>query len=52
MLLQLQTCDETLQLLAEKGIEVHVRETKEAAKLYNDLAASGAAVGGLFHSTC
>ena len=52
MLLQLHTCNETLQLLSEEGVEVHIRETKEAAKLYNDLAASGAAVGGLFHSTC
>jgi len=52
MLLQLQTCRETLQLLSAAGVEVHVKETSEAAKLYNDLAADGVAIGGLFHSTC
>ena len=52
MLLQLQTCNETLQFLDSEGIEVHVKETKQAAQLYNDLAADGKAVGGLFHSTC
>jgi len=31
---------------------VHVAETKEAAAIYNDLAARGEAVGGMFHSTC
>ncbi len=51
MQLQLQTCPETLQLLKEKGISVHVEETKSAAKLYNTLAESEM-VGGLFHSTC
>ena len=52
MLLQLQTCNETLQFLDSEGIEVHVKETKQAAQLYNNLAADGKAVGGLFHSTC
>ena len=52
MLLVLRTCRETLDLLEERGITVHVAETKEAAKLYNDLASQGQAVGGLFHSTC
>ena len=51
MLLMLQTCQETLDLLEEKNITVHVAETKEAAKIYNDLAARGNQVGGLFHST-
>ena len=52
MLLMLRTCRETLDLLEERGIIVHVAETKEAAKMYNDLASQGQAVGGLFHSTC
>jgi hypothetical protein len=52
MLLRLQTCQETLDLLDVKGITLHIAETKKAAAIYNNLAASGAAVGGLFHSTC
>ena len=52
MLLRLLTCKETLFLLEEKGIVVHVAETKEAAEIYNDLASKDVAVGGLFHSTC
>jgi len=52
MLLRLETCPETLALLERQGIEVRVAETREAAAIYNELAASGAAVGGLFHSTC
>lgn len=52
MLLRLQTCEETLTLLEERGIKIHVAETKEAAEMYNQLAAKGVAVGGLFHSTC
>lgn len=51
MLSRLQTCPETLQLLKDKGIGVHVEETKKAAELYNRLA-EGEWVGGLFHSTC
>ena len=52
MLLKLRTCEETVDLLKAKGIDVHIAETKEAAELYNELAAGGEAVGGLFHSTC
>jgi len=52
MLLMLRTCRETLGLLEERGITVHVAETKEAAKIYNQLASQGQAVGDLFHSTC
>ena len=52
MLLRLETCASTLELLEQKGIEVKVAETREAAAIYNELAAGGAAVGGLFHSTC
>jgi len=52
MLLRLQTCQETLDMLAEKHIAVHVAETKQAAEIYNDLVRRGEPVGGLFHSTC
>ncbi|MDJ0955426.1 MAG: Mth938-like domain-containing protein [Arenicellales bacterium] len=52
MLLMLQTCQETLDLLEQKKINVHVEETKAAAQIYNDLASRGEPVGGLFHSTC
>jgi hypothetical protein len=48
---RLQVCPETLDLLRRKGIPVHVLPTKEAARLYNELAAEQK-VGGLFHSTC
>lgn len=51
MELVLQTCPETLQMLRDKGIAVHVEETKAAVDLYNRLAQTEA-VGGLFHSTC
>ncbi len=51
MQLRLQTCPETLEFLKEKGIPVHVEETKRAAEFYNKLAESEL-VGGLFHSTC
>ncbi len=52
MLLRLRTCSETMSLLEAEGIAVHVAETKKAARIYNDLASRGDAVGGLFHSTC
>ncbi len=50
--LQLQTSQDTLNVLKGRGIQVHVEETTAAVKLYNDLAEQGVAVGGLFHSTC
>ncbi len=52
MLSRLQTCQETLDLLESRDIEVHVAETKKAVEIYNELLQSGQAVGGLFHSTC
>ena len=52
MLLMLQTCPETLDLLEQNQINIHVEETKAAAEVYNDLASRGEPVGGLFHSTC
>lgn len=51
MQLVLQTCPETLELLRDHEIEVHVEETKAAVELYNRLAQTER-VGGLFHSTC
>ncbi len=52
MLLMLHTCQETLEMLKERHIKVHVAETQAAARVYNGLAANREAVGGLFHSTC
>jgi hypothetical protein len=51
MELQLQVDPRTLTFLAEQGVAVHVAETTEAVRIYNDLAATQP-VGGLFHSTC
>ena len=51
MQLALQTCPETLRMLQEQGIPVHVEETRAAVELYNRLAETEP-VGGLFHSTC
>ncbi len=52
MLLMLRTCQETLDLLENRNITVHVAETNAAVEIYNGLVADGEAVGGLFHSTC
>jgi hypothetical protein len=51
MQLVLQTSPETLEFLRERGIPVHVVETRAAVDLYNKLV-QDQAVGGLFHSTC
>ena len=48
---RLQVCIETIGLLEENGIEVHVLETGAAVEKYNELAASRR-VAGLIHSTC
>ncbi len=47
----LQVEPQTLQMLKEKGIEVHILQTELAAKLYNKFRETDS-VGGLFHSTC
>lgn len=52
MLLRLHTTKETLELLESRHIPVHLAETRQAVKIYNDLVQQGRAVGGLFHSTC
>lgn len=49
---RLKTMPETLRLLEEAGVPVHVEETRDAVDLYNRLATEGESVGGLFHSTC
>lgn len=49
---RLQVCPETLELLANKGIEVEVLQTEAAVKRFNELRETAAPVGGLFHSTC
>jgi hypothetical protein len=41
----------TVEWLEHKGITVHVLETREAVKRYNELADNNA-VGALIHSTC
>lgn len=48
---QLHVHPDTRRYLAERSITVHVAETREAVKIYNDLA-EGTLVAGLFHSTC
>jgi hypothetical protein len=48
---RLQVCPETLQILADKGIEVEVLQTEAAVKRFNELRETGP-TGGLFHSTC
>jgi hypothetical protein len=48
---RLRVCPETLALLADRGVDVRVLETKEAVECFNKLRQLGP-VGGLFHSTC
>ncbi len=48
---RLRVCPETLKLLSDRGIAVHVLQTEEAVPVYNRLVETDR-VGGLFHSTC
>ena len=48
---QLQVQPDTYRYLEQRSITVHIAETREAVKLYNDLT-EGTLVAGLFHSTC
>ena len=50
--LRLNTCPETLALLAEQGVRVEQCETGLAIELYNRLVESGTAAAALLHSTC
>jgi hypothetical protein len=49
--LRLEVMPETLEVLQDKGIAVHVLETREAVRVYNELAET-MPVGALLHSTC
>ena len=49
---RLGVCTETETLLRERGIPYHNERTKEAVRLFNQLAGEGKRVGGVFHSTC
>ena len=48
---QLQIDPATLTYLGMRSVEVRVLETRDAVKIYNELA-EASPVGGLFHSTC
>ncbi len=48
---QLHVHPDTCRYLEERSITVHVAETREAVRIYNDLTGRALA-GGLFHSTC
>jgi hypothetical protein len=48
---RLQVMDETLTMLEEQGITVHVLQTEEAVEKYNRLR-NAEPVGALIHSTC
>jgi hypothetical protein len=51
MLNRLQVCPETMQWLNQTGSAVHVLQSEEAVKLYNELAAEKP-VAALIHTTC
>lgn len=48
---RLQVSPETLEYLKNHEVEVHVLQTEDAVKKYNELAETEA-VGALIHSTC
>lgn len=48
---RLEVCPETLQLLAEHNVEIHVLQSEVAVRVYNELRESQL-VGALIHSTC
>jgi hypothetical protein len=48
---RLQICQQTLQMLENKNILVHVEPSEAAVRLYNELSESER-VGALIHSTC
>ncbi|MDH3594680.1 MAG: Mth938-like domain-containing protein [Rhodospirillales bacterium] len=48
---RLQVCPETLELLEGRGVAVHVLQSEQAVRCYNELRESER-VAGLFHSTC
>jgi hypothetical protein len=48
---RLQVAPETLKMLKDRGISVHVLGSREAVDTYNELRKTEP-VGGLFHTTC
>jgi hypothetical protein len=48
---RLQVRREALQGLEERNVSVHMGQTEEAVRLYNELSESER-VGALIHSTC
>jgi hypothetical protein len=48
---RLGVCRETLQMLEDEGVSVHVEKTEGAVNLYNELR-ERERVGALIHSTC
>jgi hypothetical protein len=48
---RLQVMPQTLEMLAERRVTVHVMQTEKAVEKYNQLRQT-TPVGGLFHSTC
>ncbi len=48
---RLRISPDTLEMLRNRGVTVHVHPTDDAVRQYNTLAETDA-VAGLFHSTC
>ena len=48
---RLKICQQTLQMLEDKNIPVHVEQSEKAVRLYNELRETDR-VGALIHSTC
>ena len=48
---RLGVCPQTLRLLEQKNVPVHVLQTEKAVRRYNELIETEAA-GALIHSTC
>jgi hypothetical protein len=48
---RLQIRQQTIQMLKDKNIPVHVEQTEKAVRLYNELRVTER-VGALIHSTC
>lgn len=48
---RLQVCQETLDMLEERGIPYHILQTQKAIELFNKLCQT-TRVGILIHSTC
>lgn len=49
---RLKVKDDTLEYLESQGIPVHILDTNNAVKKYNELAEANKKVGALIHSTC